>query len=211
MSSEGPWQDHFATPADQAHAAQLGMWIFIASEALLFGGLFVMYAYYRVVWGDTFGEAVAGENIWLGGAMTAILLTASLFVAQAQHHARRGRKNLVGGYLLLAVLFAIGFLLIHLFEYADHAQKGQLPGLWYTSDDLTSRGVAIFYGLYFFMTGLHVLHVIIGIGLLSVIAIRAFKGRYTEEYHIPVEISGMYWHFVDTVWMFLFPLFYCAR
>lgn len=211
MSSENPWQEHFATPTDQAHAAQLGMWVFIASEVLLFGGLFVSYAYYRTIWGDTFREAVAGENIWLGGAMTAVLLTASLFVAQAQHFARQGRKNLVGSYLLLAVLFGIGFLLIHLFEYAEHAKRGELPGLWYTSDELTSRGIAVFYALYFVMTGLHVVHVIIGIVLLTVIALRAFAGRYSEEYHIPVEISGMYWHFVDTVWMFLFPLFYCAR
>lgn len=211
MSSENPWQEHFARPADQAHAAQLGMWVFIASEVLLFGGLFVAYAYYRTVWGQAFREGVAGENIWLGGAMTAILLTASLFVAQAQHFARKGRKNLVGVFLLLAVLFGTGFLLIHLFEYVDHAHKGELPGLWYTSDEITTRGIAVFYALYFLMTGLHVVHVIIGIVLLTTIAVRAFAGRYTREYHIPVEISGMYWHFVDTVWMFLFPLFYCAR
>lgn len=211
MSFKGPWAEHFASPAAQAHAAQLGMWIFIGSEVLLFGALFVSYGYYRIAWGDTFAAAVAGENIWLGGAMTAVLLTASLFVAQAQHFARQGRNHLVGVFLLLAALFGIGFLLIHLFEYAGHARRGELPGLWYTSQDITSRGIAIFYSLYFVMTGLHVLHVIIGVVLLTVIAIRAFSGRYSKEYHIPVEVSGMYWHFVDTVWMFLFPLFYCAR
>lgn len=211
MSSKGPWAEHFASPADQVHAAQFGMWVFIASEILLFGGLFVCYGYYRIAWGEAFRQGVAGENIWLGGAMTAVLLTASLFVAQAQHSARRGKSQAAGFYLVLAILFAIGFLLIHLFEYESHAIKGELPGIWYTSREITTRGIAIFYALWWLMTGLHVVHVCVGIGLLAVIAARAFRGHYTEEYHVPVEVSGMYWHLVDTIWMFLFPLFYCAR
>lgn len=211
MSSNGPWADHFASPADQAHAAQFGMWVFIASEVLLFGGLFVCYGYYRIAWGEAFSQGVAGENLWLGGAMTAVLLTASFFVAQAQLFARRGASRATGMYLVLAILCAFGFLLIHLFEYIHHVEKGELPGIWYASSEITTRGIPIFYSLWWLMTGLHVVHVCIGIGILAVIAVRAFGGRYTENYYVPVEVSGMYWHLVDTIWMFLFPLFYCAR
>lgn len=209
--SDDPWQDHFATPAEQAHAAQLGMWVFMASEVLLFGGLFATYAFYRTAWGEAFRKAIAGENPWLGGAMTLILLTASLFVALGEQAARKGHGKRTAAWLSAAVLFACGFLLIHVFEYVDHAKRHELPGIWYSSHKLTDRGATMFYSLFWVMTGLHFVHVAIGAAVLAVIATRALRGRYTREYHVPVGISGMYWQLVDTIWMFLFPLFYCAR
>lgn len=209
--SADPWQEHFATPAEQAHAAQLGMWVFIASEVLLFGGLFAIYAFYRISWGGTFRAAIGNENSWLGGAMTLLLLTASLFVALSEQAARRGDGKGTAGWLFAAVLFACGFLLVHVFEYLDHARRHELPGIWYSSQELTSRGAAVFYSLFWMMTGLHFVHVAIGAVVLAVIATRALRGRYTREYHVPVGIAGMYWQLVDTIWMFLFPLFYCAR
>jgi cytochrome c oxidase subunit 3 len=210
MASD-PWEEHFASPAEQAHAAQLGMWVFVASEILLFGALFATYAFYRTTWGSTFREAIHDENIWLGGAMTWILLTASLFVALAEQASRRGHGKRTAAHLLVAVLLACGFLLIHIFEYIDHSNKGELPGIWYSSQKLTDRGASMFYSLFWVMTGLHFVHVAIGAVALAIVAVRALQGRYTSDYHIPVEITGMYWQLVDTVWMFLFPIFYCAR
>lgn len=205
------WQEHFATPAEQSHAAQLGMWVFIASEVMLFGGLFAMYAFYRTAWGAAFRRAIAEGDLWLGGAMTLVLLVASLFVAFADQAARRGLGRRTAAWLLAAVACACGFLLIHVFEYLELWRQHRLPGIWYSSQALSERGTVMFYSLFWMMTGLHFVHVAVGAVVLTVIASRAARGIYSVEYHVPVGIAGMYWQLVDTIWMFLFPLFYCAR
>jgi cytochrome c oxidase subunit III len=205
-----PWQTQFGTKRRQYEAARLAMWLFLVTEVLLFGGLFVAYAYYRVAFSDVFREEISKENVWLGTSMSLVLLTASVLVSQAISAIRRGKQRTTSLLLYAAVVCAVGFLFMHGFEYASHAKQHKLPGMWYSAPT-KSIADSLFYALFFIMTGLHMLHVTVGACVLAAIGYRAGMGKYTEDWHIPVEVGGLYWHLVDTIWMFLFPLFYLAR
>jgi cytochrome c oxidase subunit 3 len=199
---------HFPNLEQQAHAARLGMWLFLATEILLFGGLFVGYGVYRFLYADTFKAASALIETPFGALNTVVLITSSLTVALAHHEAEHGSARKAGWLLLASVLAGVIFLVVKSFEYSHHFHEGHLPGRFYTYAGLQAPGAAMFWTLYFLMTGLHGLHVVIGMGVLAWLGLWCLRGKFVGGYATPVELGGLYWHLVDLIWIFLFPLFY---
>jgi cytochrome c oxidase subunit 3 len=199
---------HFSNLDTQAHAARLGMWLFLATEVLLFGGLFVAYAVYRYTFSDTFIDSSKLIETKYGAVNTVVLISSSLTVALA-HHAVEHRKGRRAALLLfVSVLAGLVFLGIKFIEYSHHIHEGHLPGRFYSYAELQAHGAPMFWSLYFLMTGLHGLHVIIGMGVLAFLAFFCWRGTYDDGYATPVELGGLYWHLVDLIWIFLFPLLY---
>jgi cytochrome c oxidase subunit 3 len=212
MSSfEEPWQDHFGSKDTQRVAGQFGMWVFLATEVLLFAILFVAYAVYRVDYPDAFRKGVSDEKAIYGLVMSLLLVTSSLLAAMAVWDVRKGRSARAGLWLFGAALLACGFLALHGVEYAEHLAKGRGPGEWYADTGDVSPGANLFYSLFWIMTGLHVLHVTVGATVLSVLGVQSLGGKFDADYHVPMLNGVMYWQLVDTIWMFLYPLFYLAR
>jgi cytochrome c oxidase subunit 3 len=199
---------HFSNLETQAHAARLGMWLFLATEVLLFGGLFVAYVVYRYMFGEAFVESSKLIETHFGAINTVILITSSLTVALAHHHVEHGASRKAGLLLAVSVLAGVAFLGIKAIEYSHHFGAGELPGRYYTYEGVQAHGAPMFWSLYFLMTGLHGIHVVIGMGVLAVLAFRCWRGDYQDGYSTPVELGGLYWHLVDLIWIFLFPLFY---
>ena len=202
-------QHHFDDMAQQAEASTLGMWVFLVTEILFFGGLFLAYLVYRTANPMAFQEASAHLSWKLGAFNTAVLifssLTMALAVRSAQTSEPRGRQVM---WLVATIVLGAAFLGVKVIEYGDKFRDRIVPGPNFHWEGQYPAGAEIFYSLYFCMTGLHALHMIIGIGIMTVIAVMAWKRQFNSEYFTPVEVSGLYWHFVDIVWIFLFPLLY---
>jgi len=201
-------QHHFTSMGQQKDASELGMWLFLVTELLFFGGMFLAYTVYRYLYSAGFAEASRHMDVRLGTINTAVLIFSSLTMAMAVHSAALGRRNRLIPFLLVTMLLGATFLGIKAVEYTEHIRHHLFPGPWFHFPGPYARPAELFFSLYFAMTGLHALHMVIGLGLLSVLVIQSRKGRYTAEWHTPVEMSGLYWHFVDIVWIFLFPLLY---
>ena len=196
---------HFESFEQQHEAAMLGMWVFLVTEVLFFGTLFMAYTVYRWQYPDMFALGSRRLDVELGALNTAVLLTSSLTMALAVRSAQLGRGKLAAVMVLLTIALGSVFLGIKLDEYHHKFVEGLVPGPGFT---LAGRGAQLFFCLYFAMTGLHALHMVIGIGLLVGVAIAAWTGRFSPEHHNFIEGTGLYWHFVDVVWIFLFPLLY---
>lgn len=194
--------------AQQHEASSLGMWAFLLTEIMFFGGLFVGYTVYRTAYAEAFAEGSQHLDVILGTLNTAILIASSLMMALAVHASQLGRRQLIVRFLLLTMLLGLAFLGIKGYEYGHKYHEGLVPGFAFHYEGPQAQPVQIFFAFYFIMTGLHALHMIIGIGLLTVLAVLAGRGRFSSAYHTPVEIVGLYWHFVDIVWIFLYPLLY---
>jgi cytochrome c oxidase subunit 3 len=192
----------------QRESAALGMWIFLGAEIIFFGAIFLSFVYYRSAFPEPFATASNHTKVVLGTINTAVLLTSSLFVALAVHAARREDRVGTGLWLLLAAAFGGAFLGIKVTEYAEEIGEHLLPGPGFRIEGVDRAHGQLFFIFYFVMTGLHALHVLIGIGLLLVVAGKASMGQFTKDNHNMVEVGGLYWHFVDVVWIFLFPLLY---
>jgi cytochrome c oxidase subunit 3 len=204
-----PLADHFSMPTQQVEAGKLGMWLFLATEVLLFGGLFVAYCVYHFLHPELFKEAHKFLNVKLGALNTIVLLFSSLTVVLAIHAAQKNRRNLVILNLALTLICAAAFLVVKYFEYTHKFHAGLLPGNFFSNGILSAPDqVHIFFGIYFLMTGLHGLHVLIGIIVLTWLLLRSIKGDFSSQYYLPLEIGGLYWHLVDVIWIFLFPLLY---
>jgi len=209
---------HFATEEQQRDSASLGMWIFLATEVMFFGGLFCAYLIYRRWYFGDFAAASTSIDAALGGANTAVLICSSLTVVLAIWAAQTSRRGLLIVMLILTMLFGTTFLGIKGKEYKDKFDEHHVPGASFSFEHVSIPGhpneyanpkhAQIFFALYFVMTGLHALHMIIGLGLFAWLLWTSWKGRFTPEYHTPLEIGGLYWHFVDIVWIYLFPLLY---
>jgi len=198
----------FDDVAQQKDASTFGMWLFLATEVLFFGGMFCCYTVYRSLYPAAFGIASNHLNLVWGGVSTAVLICSSFFMASAVNSAATGKKNALVGYLAITILFAIAFLVIEMSEWHGLYMEGMMPGFNFTYHETDPQHVQLFFSLYFSMTGLHASHVTIGIGILLTMLIRAVRGAFSPEYYTPIEISGLYWHFVDLVWIYLFPLYY---
>lgn len=201
-------EHHFRDLEQQRDASTLGMWIFLATEVMFFGVLFMGYTAYRVVYYESFAAASHHLKLLLGGINTVVLLSSSLTMALAVHAAQLGRSKALVGFLLVTMLLGAVFLGIKAVEYYAEYEELLVPGLNFAYSGPNPGQVEIFFLLYFFMTGLHAFHLVVGIGLVGSIALLAWRGRYTPAYHTPVELTGLYWHFVDVIWVFLFPLLY---
>ncbi len=205
------WVAHqFNSSAQQREAVTLGMWIFLATEVLFFGGLFAAYTVYRHNFPEQFHEASHHLDIVLGAVNTGVLLVSSFFMAMAVWSIQAGRRKLVVLNLVMTVLLAIAFLGIKGFEYHHKFVEHLVPGSGFHYDGDWPGRAEMFFWLYFVMTGLHAIHVIIGIVVISVMAGLVWSGRIGRENDAAVELTGLYWHFVDIVWVFLFPLLYLA-
>jgi cytochrome c oxidase subunit 3 len=208
---------HFDNLEQQREAGSLGMWVFLITEIMFFGGLFTAYTVYRTQHEASFAYASSTLNWKLGALNTVVLITSSLTMALAVYFAQVGARRNQIVCLVLTVLLGATFLVVKSIEYAEKIRDHHVPiaGFWHwdTAErpipvGVQERSVQMFYWIYFAMTGLHALHMIIGIGIMLFLIYFAYRGRYTPEYHSPVENSGLYWHFVDIVWIFLFPLLY---
>jgi cytochrome c oxidase subunit 3 len=199
---------HFDSLEQQAETTTLGMWVFLVTEVLFFGGLFLVYTVYRNWYPDAFVAASHELDVTLGTINTAVLITSSLTMALAVHAAQLGRRNAVMLFLVATMILGGVFLGIKGVEYYHKFVEHHVPGPAFQFEKEYFRHAQIFFSLYFLMTGLHALHMIIGFGIMLWMLIWAWNGTITREYFSPIEISGLYWHFVDIVWIFLFPLLY---
>ncbi len=202
---------HFASMEQQAHAARLGMWIFLASEILLFAGLFALFVTYRALHPEGFAAGVHGNTKVLGSINTGLLLLSSYLAATSVHRVREGKLGSARLLVLATIALGGAFLAIKLSEYAHHFHEGIYPGGQgsYFARHPTG-GLPVFWTLYFFMTGLHGVHVTIGMVLLSSTLLGMRAGKITPRTPQRMEIATIYWHLVDLVWIFLWPLFYLA-
>jgi cytochrome c oxidase subunit 3 len=201
-------QHHFATAEQQRDSAKFGMWVFLVTEILFFGGLFVAYAIYRAWNPEMFHNAHFALNWKLGMLNTFVLITSSLTVALAIQALQRDKVRLAVVHLSATLVLAATFMVVKYFEYAHKFHVGQLPGKFYSYPGIEGTNPHIFFSVYFLMTGLHGLHVLIGMGVIAWMIVRTAQRRYGSHYYTPVEVTGLYWHLVDVIWIFLFPLLY---
>jgi cytochrome c oxidase subunit III len=204
---------HFTTMEQQFDSAKMGMWLFLLTEILLFGGLFCAYAIYSSgEHAEMFKSAHKMLDWKLGALNTVVLITSSVTVALAIRYVQLGRKQLSAGLLAATVILAGVFLVVKYFEYSHKIHVGLLPGKFYHYDGsegaILGNNPHIFFSIYFCMTGLHGLHVIIGMAVLTWVMIKTIKGQLNAEYFTPMELGGLYWHLVDLIWIYLFPLLY---
>ena len=201
-------EHHFTTMEQQTDAAVMGMWVFLVTEIMFFGGMFAGYMIYRYMYYGPWLEGSQHMDFWWGTINTAILLCSSLTMALGVRASQLGRRNSLVVFLLITILFGLAFLGIKGIEYHGHWVDGQFPGANFRFQGPNPRQVELFFSFYWAMTGFHALHVVIGIGLVAYISLRSWKGAYGRAYHNPVENVGLYWHFVDVVWIYLYPLLY---
>jgi cytochrome c oxidase subunit 3 len=201
---------HFASAGQQRSAARLGMWVFLGQEVLFFSGLFLAYIALRFFYPETFLAAHEYLDVTLGTVNTVFLITSSLTMALAVRAAQVGEQRTMLLLLVATFLLATAFLVVKYFEYSHKIHAGLLPGAFYAGPDLPGRP-GLFFGAYFVMTGVHGLHVLAGMVVIAWVFLRGRKGAYGRHYFTPVENVGLYWHLVDLIWIFLFPLLYLVR
>jgi cytochrome c oxidase subunit 3 len=199
---------HFDDLAQQKEAATLGMWVFLVTEVLFFGGLFATYSVYRSWYPEAFAAASHEMVVWAGTLNTVVLITSSLTMALAVHAAQLGDRRRLMLFLVLTMALGTAFLGVKAFEYYTEFSEHHVPGINFEFEAKYFRHAQLFFSLYFVMTGLHALHMVIGLGVMAVMIWWAWSGTITKDYYSPIEVSGLYWHFVDIVWIFLFPLLY---
>ena len=192
----------------QREVATLGMWVFLVTELLFFGGLFLTYSVYRGWYPEDFAAASHELIVWAGTLNTVVLITSSLTMALAVHAAESGNRRALILFLLATMALGGVFLGVKAFEYRTEYLEHHIPGWGFQFKADHFLHAQIFFSLYFIMTGLHALHMIIGLGVMAVMVWLSYRGTITPAYSNPIEISGLYWHFVDIVWIFLFPLLY---
>lgn len=200
---------HFASLDVQKHAARLGMWLFLATEILLFAGLFACYASYRFLFPEAWAASSRSLDLTMGTINTVVLITSSFTAAMAVHYAKEGKNKMVGHMFVLTLLMAMGFLVIKFFEYKHKFHIGTLPGRYYFYEGIQLPGAPLYFTVYFASTALHALHVVIGMTVLAFGTVRAYRvGDFNANNYTQVELGSMYWHLVDLVWIFLFPMLY---
>jgi len=200
---------HFESADQQKGASGIGMWLFLVTEIMFFGGLFLAYFAYRQAYPAAFASASSKLNLPLGAANTVVLICSSLTMAMAVHSAALGKQKLIVFYLIATLFLGGIFLGVKAYEYNDKYVHHEIPGENFDCEGCVDAGHApLFFSLYFAMTGLHAMHMIIGVFIIFVLIQQASKGAYTKQWSTPIEMFGLYWHFVDIVWIFLFPLLY---
>jgi cytochrome c oxidase subunit 3 len=202
----------FDTEAQQKDASTLGMWIFLITEIMFFGGMFAVYTVYRSWYPNIFAIASSSLNEIIGAANTAVLLLSSFTMVLAVRAGQLGQQKMIVIFLILTLLFGGIFLGVKAYEWNEKFEEHHIPGQAAFHLDGIAPGdqghAQLFFSLYFAMTGLHALHMVIGVGLLLALILQARKGKYSASYYTPVDMAGLYWHFVDIIWIFLFPLLY---
>jgi cytochrome c oxidase subunit 3 len=202
-------REQFDTEAQQKDASTLGMWIFLITEIMFFGGMFLAYTVYRRWYTDAFAVASGSLNVTVGAVNTAVLLGSSFTMVLAVRAAQLGRRNTIVLFLVLTLILGGVFLGVKAYEWNEKFQERHIPGPSFHLEGTAQQGHAqLFFSLYFAMTGLHALHMVVGVGILSWLIWQTRQGRFSAGYYTPIDITGLYWHFVDIIWIFLFPLLY---
>lgn len=204
MSQQASAQVHIKHRDDTA--SKIGMWLFIFTELLLFGGLFIVYSVYRYEYSTAFHLAGQELSVTMGTINTIVLLISSMSIAMSTTAIRRGEIKRTVALLGVTLVLALVFMVNKYFEWSGKIEHGLFPGSSVLQD--FGQGDTLFFGLYFFMTGLHALHIIVGIVFIAVIMVKVMKEQINQDYNIQLENAGLYWHLVDLIWIFLFPLFY---
>lgn len=184
------------------------MWVFLATEIMFFGGLFVSYTVYRFLFPEAWAAGSHLTDLLLGAINTVVLIGSSLTMALAVYYAQMGKRRALMLFLILTIILGCAFLGIKSLEYYHKYVDHHIPGFDFQYPGPLANQVSLFVVFYFFMTGMHAVHMIIGIGLLAALIFRAWHRHFSPEYFSPVEVTGLYWHFVDLIWIFLFPLLY---
>jgi cytochrome c oxidase subunit 3 len=203
-----PLASHFDTFEQEHSAAHLGMWIFLATELMLFGGLFTAYTVYRTLYPLGFAEGSHHMDLTLGSVNTIVLLVSSASMALAVDSARLGHRGPLFGFLLVTLLLGLVFMTLKGVEYAHHFDEGLVPGLNWRYSGPRPAEVQLFMLAYFTLTGLHAIHLSVAIVILAIMLVRARGETALPVHHTPFELMGLYWHFVDIIWVFLLPLLY---
>ncbi len=211
MLSEIPHAHQFDDIEQQREASAFGMWVFLVTEVMLFGGLFAAYTSMRWLHRDAFVDGSHHMLVIVGAVNTAVLLLSSLMMAQAVQSAQRGRLRPLFRYLIATGALGVVFLALKGYEYWSHYREGLVPGRLWRYEGPDPGPVQIFFWLYYAMTGLHAIHLTIAVGMVTALVVLARRGVFTATYHTPVEVIGLYWHLVDVIWLFLFPLFYLVK
>jgi cytochrome c oxidase subunit 3 len=199
---------HFSDLEQQNESAKLGMWLFLLTEILLFGGVFVAYTIFRNWNHEMFVNAHKQLDVTMGGVNTLVLIVSSLTMALAIRDMQLGKKKRCLINLAATIGLALVFLVIKYFEYSHKFHLGQLPGKWYTFTGVEGTNPHVFFSIYFLLTGIHAFHILVGISLIGWIFLRTKRDQFSAEYYTPIEMVGLYWHLVDLIWIFLFPLLY---
>jgi cytochrome c oxidase subunit III len=195
----------------QRDSATLGMWIFLATEILFFGGMFLGYTVYRTMYHQVFGEASSRLSVVLGTTNTAVLLCSSLTMAMGVRATQLGNRKIAAWFLLATMALGACFLGIKFYEYYQKYEEHLIPGASFLWEGQDAKHAPLFFLFYFIMTGMHALHMIIGIVMLAILLLMTLRRKFNSVYYAPVELGGLYWHFVDIVWVFLFPLLYLVE
>jgi cytochrome c oxidase subunit 3 len=202
-------REQFDTEAQQKDASTLGMWIFLITEIMFFGGVFAAYTIYRSAYPTVFAIASSSLNVTIGAINTCVLLLSSFTMVMAVRAGQLGQRNAVILFLIITLLFGGVFLGVKAYEWNEKFEEHHIPGPSFHLEGTPLQGQAqIFFSLYFFMTGLHALHMVVGVGILCYLIWQTKLGTYSPKYYTPIDVGGLYWHFVDIVWIFLFPLLY---
>jgi cytochrome c oxidase subunit 3 len=202
-------REQFDTAEQQKDASTLGMWIFLVTEIMFFGGMFLAYTIYRSTFPAVFALASSSLNVYIGAANTVVLLCSSFTMVLAVRAAQLGQRRAIVIFLILTLILGGIFLGVKAYEWNEKFQEHHIPGPSFHLEGTNEQGHAqLFFSLYFAMTGLHALHMVIGAGLLIFFIFKARQGIYNADYNTPVDLAGLYWHFVDIIWIFLFPLLY---
>jgi cytochrome c oxidase subunit III len=200
---------HFESAEQQKEASTVGMWVFLVTEIMFFGGLFLAYFAYRQAYPVAFASASNKTVLLIGAFNTTVLICSSLTMALGVDAASLGKRNLLILFLVLTLLLGCAFLGVKAYEYHDKWVHHEVPGEHFDCEGCKDAGhTSLFFSLYFGMTGLHATHMVVGAGILLVLIFQAWKGKFTAAWYTPIEMFGLYWHFVDIVWIFLFPLLY---
>jgi len=207
-ADHGPLAHHFKNLGQQFDAAKLGVWLFLATEILMFGGLFVGYIIFHGLYPDMFAEGAKHLDWRLGALNTLVLIMSSFTMASGVHYAQTNQKDKCVRSLAITVICGLIFLCIKYVEYHHKFQDGLFPGKFFSNTEAEHANLAMYFSFYFCMTGLHASHVIAGMGVITWVMLRARKGEFNSDYYTPVEGVGLFWHLVDLIWIYLFPLLY---
>lgn len=205
---------HFKSMGQQTSSGKLGMWIFMGQEILFFSGLFCAYGYLRFMYPETVLQAQQYMDWRLGGINSIILLISSLTMSLCVRSARLNNRANSIKFLLLTMLCGVAFLVIKGYEWGSHFHEGLFPGRFYNPEAgvaISSHTAHVFFGLYYTITGMHGLHIVVGLGLMVWLLIRSVRGEFNSENYISLENVSLFWHLVDLVWIFLYPLLYLAK
>jgi cytochrome c oxidase subunit 3 len=201
-------REQFGSPEQQRATSTIGMWVFLMTEVMLFGGLFTAFTVYRLSNPQAFDAGSAHMEITIGAINTAVLICSSFTMALAVYSSEIGNQRRLALFIVATMIIGAIFLALKFTEYYLHYQDHKVPAFWFEYHGANAPKVQMFFVFYFVMTGLHALHMTIGLGMLAILLFRTFIGSFSADYHTAIDLGGLYWHFIDIVWVFLYAIFY---